>query len=1016
MTCPYSITKGKPSFIACSKWFQSTLLALLVFSSIPSQAYQPGMHKLAVNEGNVRSETDIQDGIAETAAAIAARLGVPNSNSLAGKSAAEGGASLDSLLRRNTQNGTPSFVGRNILDSLSGAAAKSTSMASYQDRVIELFSDSRDVFLLEDPANELRLVSGTVDKLGNTHLRFDQVYQGLPVWNNSLSVHFDGDGDSYQVNGRYSPTPSQIPDVRTGIGSGKAVEVAVNALSAKTEINDLPDDIKRILSYDGPSAEKGIWTDRNSTDAALAWKVNIRPNTVDSWMYVVDAADGSVLDSYNETAWQTTESATATDALGVERTFNVSLEDDVYYLSEAESNISAYDSGGKVISFIHSPVLISSKDNEWTDSIAVSAYANAHLVHDYYLNEFGRNGIDGDNGDLPVVIHYTLDGNKMDNAFWNGAYIAFGDAQPYAQCLDVMAHELTHGVIEYTVGLEYRDESGALNEAYADIMASMIDPDWTMGEDLPDGALRDISDPERFGLPAHMDNYQYLSLNEDYGGVHINMSIPSLAAYYMVEKIGRDKTADIWYHVLESRYISPRSGFGDMRLAAVRSAEDFFGEGSDEVAAVGGAFDAVGILEEDATDLPDDIAAVDGEQHIAFVLDEPEGGYLAVGNTVLETTDDIMFPVDRYVFTDSSSPVTVCRNGSLLMYVDAGSNIRMLDLETYEDSIVDNSSIWSSIKLSPNGKKLAATTVYEDSTLFVLDLELPENSKSYHLYTASTEGVELNTAIFADALDWSSDSSTVLYDAFHRMLLSDSETIEFWDVNKLDIESGIITRVKTPVGDNLQVGNPSYAETNDRFITCDVFSFDAGYSAMAAIDLYTQDMLILKETGTDQFEGINISHPKFSPDDSYVVYQTYNRFERRNIIYMLGVDEDHLTATGSEKAYFYGILPVWYAREDEPLVVDASDAQVPHDITLSQNSPNPFNPLTLISFALTEAENVKLEVYDILGRRVETLVDDNLAAGSYKMQFDGSDLASGIYFYRLITGDAVLTRKMMLMK
>ncbi len=95
----------------------------------------------------------------------------------------------------------------------------------------------------------------------------------------------------------------------------------------------------------------------------------------------------------------------------------------------------------------------------------------------------------------------------MDNAFWNGVFMAYGDGnvafKPLAQALDVAAHEMTHGVIQHTVNLEYRGESGALNESFADVFAAMVDrDDWQLGEDVikslglfPSGALRDMAHP-----------------------------------------------------------------------------------------------------------------------------------------------------------------------------------------------------------------------------------------------------------------------------------------------------------------------------------------------------------------------------------------------------------------------------------------------------------------------------------------------------------------------------------------
>jgi len=97
-------------------------------------------------------------------------------------------------------------------------------------------------------------------------------------------------------------------------------------------------------------------------------------------------------------------------------------------------------------------------------------------------------------------------------------------------------------------------------------------------------------------------------------------------------------------------------------------------------------------------------------------------------------------------------------------------------------------------------------------------------------------------------------------------------------------------------------------------------------------------------------------------------------------------------------------------------VVPESHEKVPASFRLTQNYPNPFNPTTTIAFDLYRPDMVTLKVYNILGREVGTLVDGRLQAGTYQVAFDGSGLASGVYFYRLLTPSHTLTRKMVMLK
>ncbi|MBL0062183.1 MAG: T9SS type A sorting domain-containing protein [bacterium] len=108
---------------------------------------------------------------------------------------------------------------------------------------------------------------------------------------------------------------------------------------------------------------------------------------------------------------------------------------------------------------------------------------------------------------------------------------------------------------------------------------------------------------------------------------------------------------------------------------------------------------------------------------------------------------------------------------------------------------------------------------------------------------------------------------------------------------------------------------------------------------------------------------------------------------------------------------------IYTQRFFDPIPVSANEKpELVHEFSLSQNFPNPFNPETVIEFALPTASKAALKVFDITGREVETLVDEQLTAGNHRVQFDGSRLASGVYFYSLRTASQSLTRKMVLLK
>ncbi len=227
---------------------------------------------------------------------------------------------------------------------------------------------------------------------------------------------------------------------------------------------------------------------------------------------------------------------------------------------------------------------------------------------------------------MPLVITVNYD-RGFDNAFWNGQQMVFGDGQGLAawndpsEFLDIMGHELTHGVIDKTAHLEYRRQSGALNESIADIMGSCIKQrflgqnvetaDWLIAEGLyknprPHGTwLRSMRDPslrttvlpglQPFKLPGHMDDF--IETDQDDGGVHINSGIPNKAFYIAAVEIGGNawgKTGLIWYKTLLEK-LQRTSQFTDAATGTIDIAGDLFGKGSKEQEAVIKGWSDVGV-------------------------------------------------------------------------------------------------------------------------------------------------------------------------------------------------------------------------------------------------------------------------------------------------------------------------------------------------------------------------------------------------------------------------------------
>lgn len=273
-------------------------------------------------------------------------------------------------------------------------------------------------------------------------------------------------------------------------------------------------------------------------------------------------------------------------------------------------------------------VLVRSEGDASTgDKAADEAYEGAGQTYDLFNTIFGRNSIDGNGMKLISTVHYL---QGYDNAFWDGEQMVYGDGDEdlpeeerlfnrFTIALDVIGHELTHGVTDYTARLVYQDQSGALNESFSDIMGILVkqrfigqtaaEADWLIGAGLftrliKGKALRSMKDPGtayddpligKDPQPGHMKDY--VKTSSDSGGVHINSGIPNRAFYRAAKEIGGyawEKAGKIWYITLRDK-LTETSDFQDAAEKTWQTAVELFGKTSREQRAVIEGWNAVGI-------------------------------------------------------------------------------------------------------------------------------------------------------------------------------------------------------------------------------------------------------------------------------------------------------------------------------------------------------------------------------------------------------------------------------------
>ena len=261
------------------------------------------------------------------------------------------------------------------------------------------------------------------------------------------------------------------------------------------------------------------------------------------------------------------------------------------------------------------------KDKKNKDTTINEAYDGSGQTYDFYLKIFNRNSVDGQGMRLDSTVHYR---RNFNNAFWNGQQMVYGDGDGdifnrFTKSLDVIGHELTHGVTQFTAGLVYQDQPGALNEHISDVFGSLVkqhakkqtakQADWLIGEGLFTNKIKGVAlrsmkapgtayddpligkDPQ----PDHMS--KYVKTTQDNGGVHTNSGIPSKAFYNLAISLSGNawtQAGRIWYVTLTEK-MGPNTEFQEFAQMTYQVAGNLYGNNGTEQQAVKAAWAGVGI-------------------------------------------------------------------------------------------------------------------------------------------------------------------------------------------------------------------------------------------------------------------------------------------------------------------------------------------------------------------------------------------------------------------------------------
>jgi len=508
-----------------------------------------------------------------------------------------------------------------------------TAARQYLDQA--LASDAVPSFTLpkvEGAPSEFKSLGSETLPLTNTKtVKFRQYYNKIPVYSSLVTVELDENNECLAINSALG-TPSGVSPVAK-VSPAQAVEKTVKLAGRQREEAVTP----RLNYYFDEKARRWrlvyVIEDVPVKKFKKRRETKLMPFMMD---YFIDAHTGALVAELPRTATAAGAEEFAVDGLTKRRRIRFAKEQGRKILRDDRLNVATHNFNYRDPRVHEADLpgrLVTNPPVPWAAE-AVSAHANAAVVADFLRNVLKRNNIDNRGGAMIstvncVVARESRGKKQWLNAFWSPRkrQMVYGQVlhgrvlRSLAVNLDVVAHEMFHGVTNATSRLQYAAESGALNESYSDIFGILISNfhkadigkwDWQLGEKLTsdDKPLRDFRRPSRHRQPEHMDDYVVLPLTRegDHGGVHVNSGIHNFAAYKVMTS--RDSAKHFIYtprqlaamfYIALTQHLRATSKFAASRRAVILAARTLFrndpqSKRQSKIAAITKAFSDVGIV------------------------------------------------------------------------------------------------------------------------------------------------------------------------------------------------------------------------------------------------------------------------------------------------------------------------------------------------------------------------------------------------------------------------------------
>jgi len=963
-----------------------------------------------------------------------------------------------SKVSERDDSGIPLFIEASTIGGASRASGQS------EELIYEVLDNTVGKYLGGKTAIETFVpISYQTDTLQIQHIKFQQTLSGIPVFGAEYNAHIKPNG-KVTINGRVSPLPSQqTPSPAISISQAESIVksdleasgIQLIALDSKwIELMEREQYISELTWYPSPT----------SGDLNLAFHISTIPNLGEKWEYFIDAVSGQILNRYSgrsqiygfisdntlkkfeeenertnhftEALWMNgPRTAQATDIFGIQRTINTYQQGSQFFMLDASRPMYVNGSipnnpqgvlltmdcnGSAPFGTSFNPIEVISANNTWPNRNSVSTHYHTMLTYDFFRNTLNRSSYDNQGANMISFFNMPDEnGQAFDNAFWMQRFSFFGNGRslfirPLSAALDVVAHEFGHGLVQETAALIYQDEPGALNEMYADLCGVLVNGNnWRMATAVVNtnffssGAMRDLGNPANGGTNLNDPGYQPGHVNqqyrgtEDYGGVHINSSIPGNAMYRFANRTSIDIMRNVAFRAL-FHYLTKSSKFVDFRIAIIQAAIDLHGEGS-VVQALRQSLDEVGIVGGAGSNTEPVLNPNPGEDFVIAVDSGSDLLFLADG-----TGADVAYPIADV------SPVSRCSvtdDGSAAVYIGSDKRMYLIDMNfqtgDIQSSVLQSDPIWRNVAVSKDGTLLAALTDELNNTIYVFSFAKQE-WRSFDLYGISMapNAPLLDNVLFADAIEWSYDGSVLMYDALNQLTVDETAWdigfLNVWDKSAGDFANGSIVKMFEGVEQGISIGNPTFAKTAPYIIAFDYLDNQQN-TALLGMNLERNELEVI-------FQNQVLSFPSYASNDSHIIFDAKST-DGRDIIAISGLGTNKITPTGNPSIFINNAhWGVWFANGDRELSTSFEQTEM-GEIDL-QVFPNPTADRVIVSLKNEQSGDLTLayNLVNMSGMVVKAGTQIS-ATTNVEFQIDLSDLPSSTYILKVQNAKGSLFKK-----